>query len=53
MKILDGRELADFIKERQSREAANLQASGQNPTLLIVRDSKNPVIEKYVNLKIK
>ena len=50
MKILNGRELADFIKERQLHEVASLK---KQPTLLIIRDSDNPVITKYVNLKIK
>ena len=49
-KILDGRELAGFIKERQAHEVAGIN---QKPTLLIIRDSDNPVITKYVNLKIK
>lgn len=48
MKILDGRELAGFIKERQARQVG---AMNVRPKLLIVRDSDNPVITKYVNLK--
>ena len=47
MKILDGNELAGFIKERQAHVARSKHA-----TLLIIRDSDNPVITKYVNLKI-
>lgn len=50
MKILNGRELAGFIKERQAHQVASLKSK---PTLLIIRDSDNPVITKYVNLKIK
>ena len=50
MKILNGSELAGFIKERQAREIRSLKSA---PKLLILRDSDNPVIEKYVNLKIK
>lgn len=49
MKILDGKELADFIKERQ---AAEIRGLARKPKLLILRDSDNPVIEKYVKLKI-
>ena len=49
-KILDGRELAGFIKERQATETTSMD---KKPTLLIIRDSDNPVITKYVNLKIK
>ncbi|MBR2658746.1 UDP-N-acetylmuramate dehydrogenase [Candidatus Saccharibacteria bacterium] len=47
-KLLNGSELAGFIKERQSHEAR-----GKHATLLIIRDSDNPVITKYVNLKIR
>lgn len=50
MKILNGEELADFIKERQAHEVRSLKKA---PTLLIIRDSDNPVITKYVNLKAK
>ncbi len=53
MKILNGSELAGFIKERQAREIRALKATGRAPRLLILRDSDNPVITKYVNLKIK
>ncbi len=48
MKELNGRELAGFIKERQAHVARSKHA-----TLLIIRDSDNPVITKYVNLKIR
>lgn len=50
MKILNGAELAGFIKERQAREAA---VAKRKPCLLIIRDSDNPVILKYVRLKIR
>lgn len=50
MKILNGKELAGFIKERQAHEVRSLNKA---PTLLIIRDSNNPVITKYVNLKIR
>ena len=50
MKILDGRELAGFIKERQFHQVS---AMSPKPKLVILRDSDNPVILKYVNLKIK
>ena len=49
MKILNGLELAGFIKERQAQQVAGMS---KKPTLLIIRDSDNPVIMKYVNLKI-
>ena len=50
MRILDGKELAGFIKERQAHV---VRAMKKKPTLLIIRDSDNPVITKYVNLKMK
>lgn len=48
MKILSGRELAGFIKERQAHQVASLE---KPPKLLILRDNDDPVIQKYVNLK--
>ena len=48
MKILNGKELAGFIKERQARE---VKAMKKKPALLILRDSDNLVIKKYVDLK--
>ncbi len=48
MKILSGQELADFIKARQVDQVSTLKT---RPKLLIIRDSNNPVITKYVNLK--
>ena len=48
MKILNGRELAGFIKERQAHQVASMSVK---PRLLILRDSDDPVIMKYVNLK--
>ena len=49
MKILNGKELAGFIKERQAHQVRSLP---HKPKLLIIRDSDNPVITKYVQLKI-
>lgn len=51
MKILDGKELAGFVKKRQATEVRTLKAQGVSPKLVIIRDSDNPVIVKYVNLK--
>lgn len=50
MKILNGSELAGFIKERQAHQ---VRVMSKKPKLLIIRDSDNPVITKYVQLKIK
>ena len=49
MKILNGKELAGFIKERQAHQVRALPVK---PKLLIIRDSDNPVIKKYVDLKL-
>ena len=49
-KILNGSELAGFIKERQAHQAKNIL---KNPTLLIIRDNPSPVIDKYVYLKTR
>lgn len=52
MKILNGRELAEFIKERQGREVRALrQAWNVNPKLAIVVTIDNPIIDLYVRLK--
>lgn len=52
MKILNGRELAEFIKERQGHDVRALrQASHVNPKLAIVVTIDNPVIDLYVRLK--
>ena len=58
-KNLSGRELSGFIKERQAHLirsfAGRKTKDGKKliPKLLILRDSDNPVITKYVQLKIK
>lgn len=52
-KILNGRELAGYIKERQAHVVRSLAARGIHPTLAIIRDSDSPVIDKYVKLKIR
>ena len=48
MKSLNGSELAGFIKKRQAHQVRSLK---KKPKLLIIRDSDNPVILKYVSLK--
>ena len=59
VKILNGKELAGFIKERQAAQVRQILSSGgadgtrRRPKLLIIRDSDNPVILKYVGLKIR
>lgn len=52
MRILDGKELAGFITERQAKQVRGLrQARGVFPRLAIIVLGDNPVIETYVRLK--
>lgn len=52
MKLLNGKELAEFIKERQAHEVRALrQAHGVQPKLAIVVTVDNPVINVYMRLK--
>lgn len=52
MKILNGRELADFIKERQAHQVRGLRQSWNvQPKLAIVVTVDNPVIDLYMRLK--
>lgn len=52
VKLLNGRELAQFIKERQAHEVRALrQAHGVQPKLAIVVTVDNPVIDLYMRLK--
>lgn len=51
MKILNGAEIAGYMKENQAHQVRSLRAQGVSPKLVIIRDSDNPVITKYVQLK--
>ena len=52
MRLLNGRELAEFIKERQAKEVRRLkQAEGKQPKLVIIQTKDDPVINTYVRLK--
>ncbi len=52
MKILNGRELAEFIKERQAHEVRGLrQAAGVQPKLAIIVTVEHPAIEIYMRMK--
>ena len=52
MKLLNGSELAGFIKERQAKQVRALrQASHVNPKLAIIQAKDDPVINTYVRLK--
>lgn len=52
MKILDGSELAGFIKERQLKQVRALRLSWRVvPRLAIVFTGNNPVVDTYMRLK--
>lgn len=52
MKLLNGRELAGYIKERQAKQVrALIQAHHVTPKLVILKLVDNPVIDTYVRLK--
>lgn len=52
MRILDGRELADYVKERQLKQVRNLRQAWKTiPKLVIVIASDNDVIDTFVRLK--
>ncbi len=54
MKLLNGSEIAEYIKERQAKQVRSLkQASGVQPKLAIVQLKDDPVINTYVSLKGK
>lgn len=51
MKSLNGAEIAGYMKENQAHQVRVLNSQKIQPKLVIIRDSNNPVIIKYVNLK--
>ena len=51
MKILNGSELAGFIKERHAKQVRTLRANKIFPKLAIVQVKDDPVINTYVRLK--
>lgn len=52
MKLLNGRDLADYIKERQIHQVRGLrQAHGIAPQLAIIRTNPDPVVDSYMRLK--
>lgn len=48
VKILNGRELAEFIKERQAKTVRSLSVK---PKLAIIRTNPDPVVDSYMKLK--
>src|SRR5581483_9144282 len=54
MKLLNGKELAGFIQERQAHEVRVLRQSlGVQPRLAIVATIDHPVINVYMRMKKK
>lgn len=51
MKLLDGKELAGFIKQRQAKDIRRLRGAKIFPKLVIVQVKDDPVINTYVRLK--
>jgi methylenetetrahydrofolate dehydrogenase (NADP+)/methenyltetrahydrofolate cyclohydrolase len=51
VKILNGQELAGYIKERHARQARQLRSNKILPKLAIVQVKDDPVINTYVRLK--
>lgn len=52
MKLLNGLELAGFIKERQAHEVRALrQSEATAPKLAIIRTNPDPVVDSYMKLK--
>lgn len=52
MKLLDGKELAGFIKERQAHQVRGLRQAHQiQPKLAIIVTVENPVIDVYMRMK--
>ena len=51
MKLLNGSELAGFIKQRHAQQVRALQANKIYPKLAIVQAKDDPVINTYVRLK--
>ncbi|HET7320442.1 MAG TPA: bifunctional 5,10-methylenetetrahydrofolate dehydrogenase/5,10-methenyltetrahydrofolate cyclohydrolase [Candidatus Saccharimonadales bacterium] len=52
MKLLNGKELAGYIQERQAKQVRALrQARGVFPKLAIIRTNPDPVVDSYMKLK--
>lgn len=51
MKLLNGSELAGYIKERHAKQVRQLNGSGIQPKLAIVQVKDDPIINTYVRLK--
>ncbi len=52
MKLLNGKELAEYIKERQAKQVRSLKQSQDTaPKLAIIRTNPDPIVDSYMRLK--
>jgi methylenetetrahydrofolate dehydrogenase (NADP+)/methenyltetrahydrofolate cyclohydrolase len=52
MKLLNGKEIAGFVKERQAKEVRRLKQSERvNPALLILKTIETPATKTYMRIK--
>ena len=52
MKLLNGNEIAQFVKERQAKQVRSLkQSRSTHPKLAIVKVIDDPIIDMYIGLK--
>lgn len=51
MKILNGQEIADFIKERHAHQVKALRSQKIHPKLAIIRTNSDKVVDVYMRLK--
>ncbi len=51
MKLLNGQELAGYIKQRHAKQVRQLVGVGVHPKLAIVQAKDDPIINTYVRLK--
>ena len=53
MKLINGKEIANIIKEEIREKLNNLHSNGIVPTLAIIQVGDNPASNIYINNKIK
>jgi methylenetetrahydrofolate dehydrogenase (NADP+)/methenyltetrahydrofolate cyclohydrolase len=51
MKLLNGQEIAEFIKERHAHQTRALVSQKIHPKLAIIRTNSEPVVDTYMRLK--
>ncbi|MEK9196270.1 MAG: bifunctional 5,10-methylenetetrahydrofolate dehydrogenase/5,10-methenyltetrahydrofolate cyclohydrolase [Patescibacteria group bacterium] len=50
-KLLNGSEVASYIKQRQAKAVTSIKQSGITPKLAIIRTNPNPVVASYMRIK--